>query len=456
MSRLSPGLPTKRTARVLLTVLCGVLLLLLLNGYLTAANNVSDRYQNAASQVEPRSDITVVTTSPRKSADASLVAFAPNGSVLYYNETYDWYFDVDPVAGTNATVEYVAVGLVTENCDRRSRISRNNACSRNVVERVNLTTGEITRVYSFLTRPVSVGGWHDVDRIDDSRLLVAGSTNNRVFTVNTSSRIVTWQWDVQSAFDAGSGGLFPSDWAHTNDVSYLDDGRIMASLRNHDQVVFLDPRTGLRSNWTLGTDDDHATLFEQHNPDYIPAELGGPAVLVSDSHNNRIVEYQRTAAGEWERTWAWRDLDLQWPRDADRLPNGHTLFTDSNGNRVFEIDRNGEIGWEIPVDTPYEAERLGTGDESSGGASARRLGLSTRTVEQTEQVSSLAISAQILRTARNTLPPLAINGLIFLLPTWVTVVDLLVLLALGSVVCVWVALELTWSPYSITFSIERR
>lgn len=448
-------LPTKRRTRVILTVLCGVLLLLLLNGYLTAATNVSDRYGNSGMEVDARSDITVVTTSPRKSADASVLAFAPNGSVLYYNETYDWYFDVDPVAGTDATVEYAAVELVTENCDRRSRISRNNACSRNVVERVNLTTGETTRLYSFLTRPIDVGGWHDVDRINESHLLVAGSTNNRVFVVNTSSQIVTWQWDVQSAFDPESGGLFPSDWAHLNDVSHLDNGQIMVSLRNHDQVVFLDPKTGIIPNWTLGADDEHGILFEQHNPDYIPVSQGGPAVLVSDSHNNRIVEYQRTRAGTWERTWTWRDSDLQWPRDADRLPNGHTLITDSNGNRIIEIDRDGEIVWEVPVDTPYEAERLGTGGESSRGESAQQLNLSSQVVERTDRLSSQSVSAWILRTTRTLLPPVLINGLIFLLPAWMTVVDLVILLALVGVVGVWMALELKWSPYVLKFPIGK-
>jgi hypothetical protein len=73
-------------------------------------------------------------------------------------------------------------------------------------------------------------------------------------------------------------------------------------------------------------------FYEQHNPDYIPEERGGPAVLVADSENGRVVEYGRTPGngtpvtdGTWERTWQWRDGRLQWPRDADRLPNGGWL-----------------------------------------------------------------------------------------------------------------------------------
>ena len=75
----------------------------------------------------------------------------------------------------------------------------------------------------------------------------------------------------------------------------------MISPRNHDQVLFLDPETGLQENWTLGADDDYSVMYEQHNPDYIPESHGGPAVLIADSHNNRIGEYQRQDAG-WTRT----------------------------------------------------------------------------------------------------------------------------------------------------------
>jgi len=234
--------------------------------------------------VPPRENITVVSTDstafvtdegdgPRKRAE--LVAFAPNGSLYYRNESHTRYWDVDPVEGTDATVEYVySDHLAPEDCDSGS------VCTRNGVEQVNLTTGNVTPVYARITPGKHSTRWHDADRIGEDRLLVADIAQDRAFVVNTTTEQITWSWDAQTDFNTSSGGPYPEDWTHINDVEYVElDGRetVMVSVRNHDQVVFIDTETGLRENWTLGSDGDHDALYEQHNPDFSPAERGGPA-----------------------------------------------------------------------------------------------------------------------------------------------------------------------------------
>jgi hypothetical protein len=207
----------------------------------------------------------------------------------------------------------------------------------------------------------------------------------------------------------------------------------MVSARNQDRVVFLN-RSGLIDEWTLGEEDDYSILYEQHNPDYIPAERGGPAVLVGDSENNRIVEYQRTGGG-WNQTWEWRDARMQWPRDADRLPNGHTLITDSNGNRVFEVDEQGEIVWSVNIAFPYEAERLGTGDESSGGPSAARADLDSRTG---------GMSDRALILAKQFIPGKYLNGIMYITPIWMGFLEVLELVTLLATCLLWVGSEAFW------------
>ncbi|MEZ3115637.1 arylsulfotransferase family protein [Halobaculum sp. MBLA0147] len=201
--------------------------------------------------------------------------------------------------------------------------------------------------------------------------------------VNTSSGIIEWSWDPQSYYNISTGGSnvfsassYPDDWTHLNDVTVLQDGRIMISMRNHDEVIFVNKTSGVEHDWTLGDNNEFEWLYEQHQPDYIPAARGGPAVVIADSQNDRIVEYQRDS-GEWRQTWSWSDEQLAWPRDADRLPNGHTLIADTHGARVFELDRNGSIVWSVgPVPEVYDVERFGTGDESAGGHSALAENLS--------------------------------------------------------------------------------
>src|SRR6056297_3169897 len=352
------------------------------SGYMSAEASSASVDGRPTFDAPPREGITVVATDSNtwmgKAGDgprarAELVAFAPDGSVMYYNDTHTRYWDVDPVEGTETTVSYVAADHLNA-----SECHATEPCTRNVVERVNLTTGEVMRLYGRITPGKHSTRWHDVDRLDEDSLVVADIAQDRVYVVNTTSGLVEWSWDAQRDYSTASGGPYPEDWTHLNDVEVLADGTIMASLRNQDQVVFLDRQTGLQENRTLGEEDNYDIIYEQHNPDYINASNGGPAVLIGDSENNRVVEYQREGE-EWTRSWVWQDARTQWPRDADRLPNGHTLITDSNGNRVFEVNRQGEVVWSVDVAFPYESERLNTGDESTGGPSAAKAGLQSKT-----------------------------------------------------------------------------
>jgi hypothetical protein len=428
----------------------------------------------AGATVAPPTDgITVISTdsntwlgkeSDGPRANAELFAVGPGGELRYYDDSHTRYWDVDPVAGTDATVEYVyADHLNASECGGES------VCTRNGVERVNLTTGEVTPVFSRVTPGKHSTRWHDVDRIDDSRLVVADIGNDRVFVVNTTTGIVEWSWNAQNEFRVNSsGGPYPSDWTHLNDVEVLEDGRIMVSLRNHDQVVFLDRETGLLEDWTLGADGNHDVVYEQHNPDYIPADRGGPSVLVADSENDRVLEYHRTD-GSWERTWTWRDGRLAWPRDADRLPDGRTLVTDSNGNRVLEVAENGSVVWELEVAFPYEAERLGTGDESAGGP-ARSGATSEGTEDGPGETSNGTATPAVGDSAGGgndgffdpgslVSGPL-VNAVRYVMPVWMGVPELVGLVLASLAAVLWAALEWHWSTLSVGLrspvDLERR
>jgi hypothetical protein len=415
-------------------------------------------------QIAPPSDgVTVVATdsnswrgkeSEGPRARAELVAVGPDGTARYYNDSHTRYWDVDPVSGTEMTVEYMFADhlnssacpsewdLAKRDVDRevwnRYTESRStDACTRNGYERVNLTTGEVTRLWTRVTPGKESTRYHDADRINETHLAVADIFLDRVMVVDTSSGETVSSWSARDAFSPESGGPYPEDWTHINDVEVLPDGRLMVSVRNHDSVIFIDrtaagDSTGgpgnssmaLEESWTLGDDGEHDVLYEQHNPDYVPRARGGPAAIVADSENNRVVEYRR-GDGEWRRTWVWRDARLQWPRDADRLPNDHTLVTDSNGNRVFEVDETGSVVWSLNVAFPYEAERLGTGDESANGSSAPAANLGSRTA---------GLDERLLIFTKQFLPGKYLNGLMYVTPVWMglaEVIELTVLLVGG-------------------------
>ena len=446
---------TRRTpSRVLLAALALGLVLALAAGFVTAGQSPNQQYDRAAElapgQQEPvvdsRRGVTVVAVqrAGMRGLSGELVAVRPNGTVLYQSERYSTYWDVDPSPKGARTVSFVATEWLNESvCDGGPLLKNRGDCRRNVVERVNLTTGERTRLYS---HRMSGGRWHDVDVINDTHLLVGDIGNEAVFIVNTTSGIREWTWTAESDLPITGGGTYEEDWVHLNDVEYLDDGRVMVDLRNQDQVAFVDRQRGIVENWTLGTEDDYEVLREQHNPDYIPESAGGPAVVVADSENDRLVEYQRTRGengtdARWNRSWLWTDDEMQWPRDADRLPNGNTLVTDTIGDRVFEVNETGAIVWEMPVERAYEAERLGTGDESAGGPSAVAADLQSR---RTQPPSGPA--EEFEEAVRDAVPIKVQNGLLgYFFPWWMGFYDVLATLALAVVVVLWGGLELWWS-----------
>ena len=422
---------TRRRLRVGLLVILIICSGVLANAAVTATTTGT---RGGVPEAPPTDNYTVITESARF---GTIIAYAPNGSVAYYNNTHTKYYDVDPVANTSMTVEYT----VTDNIYTKGPHCNKPPCTRNAIERVNISTGNVTEIYARYTPQEEAAEWHDADRINESHIVVADMVDDEIYMVDTRTEMIEWTWEAQSEFPVTGGGPYPEDWAHINDVEVLDDGRVMVNLRNQDQTVFIDPQTGMNESMTLGEEDNHQIQFEQHNPDYIPRERGGPAVVVADSENGRVQEFQRKN-GTWNRTWVWSDARMQWPRDADRLPNGNTLITDTNGKRVLEVNQQGEIVWQVELSHPYEAERLGTGDESAGGQSAKLLELDSQVRDgDGEQSQDLA---NFWWTVEDVLPERVVNGAIYVTPVWIGASELGPALLAVLTMTVWIGLEGWW------------
>jgi len=399
-----------------------------------------------------RDGYTAITTQQFSATypDAEMVVLAPNGSTVYVNTRWDSYFDIDPLPGEPWTVEYAA----SEDLDVQY-CNNGDTCTREVFVQEDIRTGQTEIIWSRITPRKDNTRVHDIDRINETHIAVADIYEDSVFVYDTERQIKVWEWNAQRDFPIRGGGPFPNDWTHVNDVEVLPDGRLMASLRNQDSVVFLAPNGTLLSNKTLGEDDRHEILFEQHNPDYLPGEP--PAILVADSEKNRVVEFERSGTG-WAASWVWRDGTLQWPRDADRLPNNHTLITNTQGGRVIEIDESGTVVWTVTIGLPYEAERLSTGDESTGGRRASVAGLESRDVGSTDPAEGdgggnvATVAKEMIRAV---VPPKLVNGILFVLPPWALWWHLILFVLALVDLLVWGVLEYRWSTYELRSPLSR-
>ncbi|WP_435182074.1 aryl-sulfate sulfotransferase [Halorussus sp. AFM4] len=295
---------------------------------------------------------------------ARLVGVGPRGNMQWVhngsNNDVTWFYDVDPLDNGNLLVTGARQGGTT-------------------IYEYNPETNERVWVKQF----DGVHDTHDADLINNgTELLVANMRNynttsetneDRIFVYDREQEKITWEWQFEdhTNWTKDQGGDYAADppnndWTHVNDVDKIDDGQFLASPRNMDQVMVIN-RSTKAIDMRLGSDGNHSILYEQHNPQYLESQNGTPAMLVADSENDRIVEYAKRG-DEWKRTWELgSSQDFNWPRDADRLPNGNTLIVDTNNQRVIEVTPQGEIVWEFYAPwAPFDVERMQLGDEPGG------------------------------------------------------------------------------------------
>jgi hypothetical protein len=320
---------------------------------------------------------------------AMLVSFGPSGAFEYaWNGSARgrwWAYDVDPMANGNLLMTSTEPGIsVVQEMDPRAN-------ENEWVKRFDGDNGDAPGFH-----PENVTDAHDVDLINGDELLIAdkGDLHHRLLIYNRTQERVTWQWnfsDHPDLFPESGGGSYRNDWTHVNDVDKIGPGKYMASVRNFDQVIVVDRETK-EVTMKLGEDDNYRFMNEQHNPQYLESEDGTPTILVADSLNDRVVEWQRTGEGEWDRTWELVGGGLDEPRDADRLPNGNTLVVDRKGHRTMEVTPEGRVVWEVYTPwQPYDAERYDVGDDDKvRGPTSADIG--------TDRSVSLTNSAQFSRS----------------------------------------------------------
>jgi uncharacterized protein (UPF0248 family) len=320
---------------------------------------------------------------------------APNGSLVWrWSVPNARVFDTEQLQNGNVLAS-VAVVVPNAECPERYQERDSPAnCVHNRVVEIDYETKEVVWEYDWYDAFPNHHEVHDADRLPNGETAIADMGNDRAFTVNEAGEI-TWEWNASDHIARGTPWFEQhvpadkadefassgpeSDWTHLNDIDQLSNGNFLLSVRNYDVVLEVNRENEIVE--TYGEPDDHATMSEQHNPNV----LAGPGtMLVADSENDRIVELDTETEEiiwQYERVPASSGVDrrsLQWPRDADRLPSGNTLITDSRRYRVLEVRPDGSVAWSFNSQTAlgnkaiiYEADRIRLDDgylpEEPGG-----------------------------------------------------------------------------------------
>lgn len=340
------------------------------------------------------------------SGDGKIVEITPEGPVAW-----EWSRENARVFGVEQLDEKTVLAAVSvrtpaDECDEEylEYERHDDHCVHNRVVEIDKESGAIEWEYDWYDEFIHWHEVHDVERLETGETAVVDMGNDRAFTVDRSGTI-TWEWNATAHLTPGTpfyekyGGPVKqgehADWTHMNDIDRLQNGNYQLSIRNFDVVVEIDPETNDIVD-VVGEPGNHTILNHQHNPHRVG---NGSTLLVSDSENDRIVELDVTTG---ERIWEYTGpsgSSLQWPRDADRLPNGNTLVTDSRNNRLLEVAPDGEVvwqfedlGWEV-MPLPYEADRIGAGERPtapSGNDFAERSETEGPVVETVRRIVALS------------------------------------------------------------------
>lgn len=310
-----------------------------------------------------------------------MAVVAPNRSVVWsWRVPNSRVFDAEHLENGNILAS-VAVVVPNAECPDEYRSPNSDDCVHNRVVEVDWETKEVVWEYDWYDVYPNHHEVHDADRLPNGETAIIDMGNDRAFTVNREGK-TTWEWHAEDHIAEGTpfwDEYVPedkqdefrkqgpeSDWTHMNDIDQLENGNFLLSIRNYDTVLEVNREGDIVE--VYGAPDDHEVMQEQHNPNMLE-EHG--TMIVADSENNRVVEID---TGTEEIVWEYSTLppesplqprSLQWPRDADRLPNGNTLITDSRRFRVVEVTPNGSVAWAFDTQRElgvkgivYEADRI--------------------------------------------------------------------------------------------------
>jgi len=137
---------------------------------------------------------------------------------------------------------------------------------------------------------------------------------------------------------------------------------ILLSVRNLNRIYKISLSSG-EVRWIMGDGGDFGEGLFAHQHD--PQPLGPGRILLFDNglhregeeNYSRVIEIEYDEeAGDARIVWEYReapDFYNSIAGDANRLPNGNTLITDSMNWRIIEVSPDGQPVWELRLHYPY-------------------------------------------------------------------------------------------------------
>jgi outer membrane protein assembly factor BamB len=210
--------------------------------------------------------------------------------------------------------------------------------------------------------PASIIGTNDAQRVGELTLMAgtgtpggqpeapncansSGCPDNRVLLVDRRGNIV-WQYGK-----FGPGGSGPGQLNVPVQNTWLPNRHVLITDQANERIIEVDVATN-GIVWQYGTTGVSGNGPNQLNNPNCAELLEHGHILICDENNNRAIEVTRKIPLGGDIVWQYGSGDpnknepVSGVAFASRLENGHTLITDSNHNRIVEIDEDKNPVWE--------------------------------------------------------------------------------------------------------------
>jgi hypothetical protein len=212
--------------------------------------------------------------------------------------------------------------------------------------------------------------------LPNRHVLITDQANERIIEVDVATNGIVWQYGT-----TGVSGNGPNQLFNPNCAERLENGHVLICDENNNRALEVRPTIPLGGDivWQYGSGDPNNN--EPVSGVAFASRLNNGHTLITDSNHNRIVEIDEDKNPVWEYfTCHGSGCNLSrgtgpLPTRAVRLRNGHTLISDQYNHRVIEVNHAKHI-----VRTYGELGALGYNTESvaDGGLNspydAKRIG----------------------------------------------------------------------------------
>jgi hypothetical protein len=220
--------------------------------------------------------------------------------------------------------------------------------------------------------PSSIIGVNDAQRVGELTLMAgtgtpggqpeapncsnpSGCPDNRVLLVNRHGYIV-WQYGQFGV--VGSG---PDQLNTPVQNTWLPNGHILITDQANERII--EVNLAKKIVWQYGTTGVSGPGPGLLNNPNCAELLENGHILICDENDNVAIEVTHATPAVVVHTYTQAGgVAFNGVAFASRLPNGHTLITDSGNARIVETNENGDVFWQYFTNTdPNSNQRGGTG-----------------------------------------------------------------------------------------------